>query len=99
VVEFHFADFLFTGGGTRQPDHEDPVHGGGQARSPSSCAVRMAARSAAAHHSQRIETLFKHIPGIKVAIPSTPADVYGLYRDGPHAIDPVIFFGTGCCIP
>ena len=33
-----------------------------------------------------------HIPGIKVAIPSTPADVYGLYKTALTQFDPAIFF-------
>ncbi len=33
-----------------------------------------------------------HVPGIKVVIPSTPADVYGLYKYALNQRDPVIFF-------
>jgi pyruvate dehydrogenase E1 component beta subunit len=33
-----------------------------------------------------------HIPGIKVAVPSTPVDVYGLLKTALTGYDPVIFF-------
>jgi pyruvate/2-oxoglutarate/acetoin dehydrogenase E1 component len=37
-----------------------------------------AGRGGAAHHSQSFHALFMHIPGIKIAIPSTPYDAKGL---------------------
>ncbi len=47
---------------------------------------------AAAQHSQCMETLFVHFPGIKVVAPSTPADVAGLLRASVRDGNPVIFF-------
>jgi pyruvate dehydrogenase E1 component beta subunit len=94
VVEFHFADFLFTGmGAIVNQIMKIRYMAGGQGHLP--IILRGPdgrARSAAAHHSQSVETLFMHIPGIKVAIPSTPADVYGLYKTALTQFDPVIFF-------
>lgn len=94
VVEFHFADFLFTGmGAVVNQIMKIRYMSGGQGSLP--IVLRGPdgrARSAAAHHSQSIETLFMHIPGIKVAIPSTPADVYGLLKTALTGHDPVIFF-------
>lgn len=37
-------------------------------------------RGNAATHSQSLETMLSHIPGLKVAMPSTPADAAGLLR-------------------
>ena len=37
-------------------------------------------RGNAATHSQSLETLLAHFPGLKVALPSTPADAAGLLR-------------------
>lgn len=43
------------------------------------------------HHSESIETLFAHIPGLKVVIPSTPYDTKGLLTSAIKDEDPVIF--------
>ncbi|MCG8483800.1 MAG: alpha-ketoacid dehydrogenase subunit beta [Clostridia bacterium] len=48
-------------------------------------------RGNAAQHSQSVETIFMHMPGIKVVLPSTPADAAGLLRTAIRDIDPVIF--------
>jgi len=50
------------------------------------------AKAAAAQHSQSIETIFMHIPGIKVVIPSTPYDAKGLMKEALKSRDPVIYF-------
>lgn len=46
----------------------------------------------ALYHSQSTEALFTSTPGIKVVIPSTPADAKGLLLAAIHDPDPVIFF-------
>lgn len=43
------------------------------------------------HHSESIESLFAHIPGLKVVIPSTPYDTKGLLTAAIKDPDPVIF--------
>jgi pyruvate dehydrogenase E1 component beta subunit len=42
-------------------------------------------------HSQSLETLFAHIPGLLVALPSDAADAYWMLRDAIRCDDPVIF--------
>lgn len=49
-------------------------------------------RSAAAQHSQSVESWFMHIPGIKVVIPSNPADAKGLLKSAIRSDDPVLYF-------
>jgi 2-oxoisovalerate dehydrogenase E1 component beta subunit len=45
----------------------------------------------ALYHSQSIEAFYAHIPGIKVVMPSTPADAAGLLRSAINDPDPVLF--------
>ncbi|MEO8856751.1 MAG: alpha-ketoacid dehydrogenase subunit beta [Burkholderiaceae bacterium] len=47
---------------------------------------------AAAQHSQSLETLFAHIPGLKVVQPSTPHDAKGMLLAAIEDPDPVMFF-------
>jgi len=49
-------------------------------------------RSGAAQHSGRLEAIFMHTPGYKVATPSTPYDAKGLLKTAIRGNDPVIFF-------
>ena len=45
----------------------------------------------AAQHNNSLEALFAHMPGLLVAIPSTPADTKGLLKSALRGEDPVIF--------
>jgi acetoin:2,6-dichlorophenolindophenol oxidoreductase subunit beta len=48
-------------------------------------------RGNAAQHSQSLEAWFAHIPGLKVAVPSTPHDAKGLLKTAIRDDNPVIF--------
>jgi len=48
-------------------------------------------RSSGAQHSQSLEALLAHIPGLTVVMPSTPADTYGLLRAAIRDPNPVVF--------
>jgi pyruvate dehydrogenase E1 component beta subunit len=50
-----------------------------------------AAHALAAQHSQALESLYAHVPGLKVVMPSTPADAKGLLKASIRDDDPVIF--------
>ncbi len=43
------------------------------------------------HHSESLEVLIAHIPGIRVVIPSSPARAYGLLLAAIRDPDPVVF--------
>lgn len=45
----------------------------------------------ALYHSQSIESFYSHVPGLKVVVPSTPADVKGLLFSAIEDPDPVMF--------
>jgi pyruvate dehydrogenase E1 component beta subunit len=45
----------------------------------------------AATHSQNIEVWYAHVPGLKVVVPSTPADAKGLLAASIRDDDPVMF--------
>jgi pyruvate/2-oxoglutarate/acetoin dehydrogenase E1 component/TPP-dependent pyruvate/acetoin dehydrogenase alpha subunit len=50
-----------------------------------------AGRSIAAHHSQSLEALWTHFPGIYVVMPSTPFDAKGLLKAAIRDDNPVMF--------
>src|SRR2546430_11640995 len=51
-----------------------------------------ASRRSAAQHSQSLHAWVSHIPGLKVALPSTPYDAKGLLKTAIRDDNPVIFF-------
>jgi pyruvate dehydrogenase E1 component beta subunit len=66
---------------------------GGQTKVP--LVIRMpfgAGVNIAAHHSQSLEAWFMHVPGLKVAMPSTPYDAKGLLKTAIRDDNPVMFF-------
>jgi 2-oxoisovalerate dehydrogenase E1 component len=50
-----------------------------------------AGRSSGSQHSQSLEALLAHIPGLTVVMPSTPADTYGMLRAAIEDPNPVVF--------
>ncbi len=58
------------------------------------CVVRTeggAGRAIAAHHSQSLESLWTHLPGVYVVMPSTPYDAKGLLKAAIQDDNPVMF--------
>ncbi|MEC9096447.1 MAG: thiamine pyrophosphate-dependent enzyme [Planctomycetota bacterium] len=47
--------------------------------------------SAATHHSGIYHSIYAHIPGLRVVVPSTPYDAKGLFNHALHSTDPVLF--------
>lgn len=50
-----------------------------------------AGRSAAGQHSQSLEALFYHVPGLKVVMPSSPYDAKGTLKAAIRDDNPVVF--------
>jgi 2-oxoisovalerate dehydrogenase E1 component beta subunit len=44
------------------------------------------------YHSQSVEAMFAHVPGLKVVIPSTPYDAKGLLKSAIRDPNPVVYF-------
>jgi pyruvate dehydrogenase E1 component beta subunit len=49
----------------------------------------------AAHHSDRSYPMFMNMPGIKIVVPSNPADMKGLLKSAVRDDDPTIIFEDG----
>ena len=93
VAEIMYVDFLthcmdqlvnqaakmcyMFGGGVRVPMVVRTQGGGGKEN--------------AAQHSQSLEAWLVHVPGLRVVMPSTPADAKGLLKSAIRCDDPVIF--------
>ena len=94
VVDMHFADFVTCAMDevTNQIAKSRYMFGG-QVDCP--LTLRMPygiGRSAGGHHSNSVEAWFVNIPGLKVCIPSTPADARGLLKTAIRDPDPVLVF-------
>jgi pyruvate dehydrogenase E1 component beta subunit len=94
LAEIMFADF--SGVCFDQIANQLPKYrymSGGQLSAP--VTIRMATGAGtgfAAQHSQAVENWFLNIPGLKLVVPGTPADAYGLLRAAVDDPDPVLYF-------
>jgi pyruvate dehydrogenase E1 component beta subunit len=94
VVDIMFGDFL-TLTMDQMVNQAAKVHymSGGKWKVPMVLRTTLGAtRRSAAQHSQSLQAWFSHIPGLKVVIPSTPADAKGLLKSAIRDDNPVIFF-------
>src|SRR6266700_3331323 len=94
VVDIMFGDFL-----TLVMDQvvnqaaKDHYMSGGKLSAPLVVRATLgASRRSAAQHSQSLHAWFSHVPGLKVALPSTPADAKGLLKTAIRDDSPVVFF-------
>ena len=93
VAEMQFADFIF-------PAFNQIVQEAARIRyrSNGDFGVPMVIRApwgggvhGALYHSQSIEALFAHVPGLKVVVPSTPHDAKGMLIQALEDPDPVLY--------
>ena len=94
IVEIMFADFMMCAGDQIVNQvAKARFMSGGKAQVPLTIRVMTGAPgSSAAQHSQSAESWFMNIPGLKIVVPSTPADAKGLLKTAIRGEDPVIFF-------
>ncbi|HLW60166.1 MAG TPA: alpha-ketoacid dehydrogenase subunit beta [bacterium] len=94
VIDIMFGDFL-TLAMDQIANQAAKVHymSGGKLRAPLVVRTTMGAtRRSAAQHSQSLYAWVAHVPGLKVALPSTPADAKGLLKTAIRDDNPVVFF-------
>jgi pyruvate/2-oxoglutarate/acetoin dehydrogenase E1 component len=93
VVELLFIDFLLQA--MDQVVNQAAKYrfmSGGEGRVPMVIRTQGGAgNSLAGQHSQSLEALYAHIPGLKVVMPSTPRDAKGLLKSAIRDDDPVVF--------
>src|SRR5499425_224129 len=94
VVDIMFGDFI-TLAMDQIVNQAAKIHymSGGKLKVPMVLRTTLGAtRRSAAQHSQSLHAWFSHIPGLKVAVPSTPYDAKGLLKTAIRDDSPVIFF-------
>jgi 2-oxoisovalerate dehydrogenase E1 component len=92
IVEIMWSDFLFVAF-DQIINQVSNVRYISQGKRSAPIVVRMQqgiTPGSCAQHSQSIEALLAHIPGIKVGMPSTPQDAYAMTRAAVADPDPVI---------
>ena len=94
VVEIMYQDFTTLA--MEQIVNQAAKHrymSGGQLKVPLTIRTQGGAGwSPGAQHAQQLEAWFVHVPGLKVAFPSTPADARGLLWSAIYDDNPVLFF-------
>jgi len=94
IVEIMFCDFMMEAGDQIVNQIAKIRYmSGGQARVPLTIRTTLGAgRSTAAQHSQSLQAIVCHIPGLKVVMPSSAAEAKGLLKTAIRDDNPVIFF-------
>lgn len=94
IVDIMFGDFLFLiMDQLANQAAKQHYMSGGKLKVPMVLRTNLGAtRRSAAQHSQSLHAMVAHIPGLKVAIPSTPYEAKGLLKTAILDNNPVVFF-------
>lgn len=93
IVEMQFSGFVYPAF-NQIISHAARMRNRSRGRYQTPIVIRMpygGGINALEHHSESMEALFAHIPGLKVVIPSTPHDAKGLLISAIESNDTVIF--------
>ena len=93
IVELMYLDFIFVSA-DQIFNQAAKIHYmfGGKAQVPLVIRGQQGVgRGNGGQHSQSVEAFFMHVPGLKVAMPSSPADAAGLLRTAIRDNNPVMF--------
>lgn len=93
VIEMQFSGFSYPAF-NQIVSHIARMNNRSRGRFPMPIVVRMpygGGINALEHHSESLEAVWGHIPGLKVVIPSTPHDAKGLLTAAIESKDPVIY--------
>jgi pyruvate/2-oxoglutarate/acetoin dehydrogenase E1 component len=93
IADVQYGDFLFCMM-DQLANQAAKLHymSGGQVKVPLVMRAPVGATTRGAQHSQSLEGLFIHIPGLKIAAPSTAYDAKGLLKTAIRDDNPVLFF-------
>ncbi len=93
IAEMQFSGFAYQAFHQIE-EHVSRYHNRSRGEYPMPMVIRMpygGGIRAFEHHSESRESYYVHTPGLKVIIPSTPSDAYGLLLAAIRDPDPVIF--------
>lgn len=93
VIEMQFSGFAYPGF-NHIISHVSRMRNRSRGKYTSSMVIRMpygGGIKALEHHSESMEAIYSHIPGLKVVMPSTPHDAKGLLISAIESQDPVIY--------
>lgn len=93
VVEIQFCGFIYPAF-NQIISHVSRYHNRTRGRYRMPIVIRLpygGGINALEHHSESMEAIFAHIPGLKVVVPSTPHDAKGLLISSIESDDPILF--------
>jgi len=93
VVEMQFCGFIYPAF-NQIISHVSRMHNRSRGRHKVPMVIRLpygGGINALEHHSESMESIFAHIPGLKVVVPSTPHDAKGLLISAIESDDPILF--------
>jgi len=93
IADVQYCDFLFCAM-DQLVNQLAKMHymSGGTVKVPLVMRAPVGATSRGAQHGQSVESYFMHVPGLKIACPSTAYDAKGLLKTAVRDDDPVMFF-------